>query len=56
MILSCTDSDQAIRALLPEYPLARDIEITGGSLEEAFMALTSDENDENRETTLLIKD
>jgi ABC-2 type transport system ATP-binding protein len=42
VILSCTDSDLAIRALLEQYPLARDIEITGGSLEEAFLELTSD--------------
>jgi len=40
VILSCTDSDQAVRALLERYPLARDIEITGGSLEAAFLQLT----------------
>jgi ABC-2 type transport system ATP-binding protein len=42
VMLSCTDSDQAIRALLDEHPLARDIEITGGSLEEAFLELTGE--------------
>ena len=42
VILSCTDSDRAIRALLEHYPLARDIEITGGSLEEAFLELTGE--------------
>jgi ABC-2 type transport system ATP-binding protein len=42
VILSCTDSDQAIRALLKNYPLARDMEITGGSLEEAFLELTGE--------------
>ena len=42
MILSCTDSDRAIRALLEDHPLARDIEITGGSLEEAFLELTGE--------------
>ena len=31
VILSCTDSDQAIRALLGRHPAARDIEITGGA-------------------------
>jgi ABC-2 type transport system ATP-binding protein len=42
VILSCPDSDQAIRVLLEQFPLARDIEITGGSLEEAFLELTSE--------------
>ncbi len=42
MILSCIDSDQTIRALLERYPAARDIEITGGSLEEAFLELTGE--------------
>jgi ABC-2 type transport system ATP-binding protein len=42
VILSCTDSDAAIRTLLPRYPQARDIEITGGSLEEAFLELTAE--------------
>ncbi len=38
--LSCQDSDQAIRALLERYPAARDIEITGAGLEDAFLELT----------------
>jgi ABC-2 type transport system ATP-binding protein len=42
VILSCIDSDQTIRALLERYPAARDIEITGGSLEEAFLELTGE--------------
>ncbi len=42
VILSCTDSDRAIRALLENHPLVRDIEITGGSLEEAFLELTGE--------------
>jgi ABC-2 type transport system ATP-binding protein len=41
VILRCTDSDQAIRDLLNRYPGARDIEITGAGLEEAFLQLTS---------------
>jgi ABC-2 type transport system ATP-binding protein len=40
--LRCTDSDSAIRALLARYPTARDIEITGAGLEEAFLELTAD--------------
>ena len=42
VILSCTDSDLTIRALLTQQPEARDIEITGGSLEEAFLELTGE--------------
>ena len=39
----CTDSDAAIRALLAAYPDARDIEISGAGLEEAFLELTGGE-------------
>ena len=42
VILSCVDSDRSIRALLEQYPAAKDIEITGGSLEEAFLELTGE--------------
>jgi ABC-2 type transport system ATP-binding protein len=38
--LVCVDSDAAIRALLDRYPAARDIEITGARLEDAFLELT----------------
>jgi ABC-2 type transport system ATP-binding protein len=41
VILGCSDSDTAIRALLDSYPDARDIEIAGAGLEEAFVELTS---------------
>ena len=44
-MLSCTDSDQAIRALLNQYPDARNIEISGAGLEEAFLALTGEADD-----------
>jgi ABC-2 type transport system ATP-binding protein len=43
VILSCNDSDAALRALLPAYPEARDFEVTGAGLEEAFLELTKDE-------------
>jgi ABC-2 type transport system ATP-binding protein len=46
VILGCTDSDLTIRALLAQYPAAKDIEIAGGSLEEAFLELTSAPDDE----------
>lgn len=41
--LACADSDLAIRALLTTFPQASSIEITSAGLEEAFLALTSDE-------------
>ena len=44
-ILSCADSDAALRALLAGFPAARDIEVTGAGIEEAFMALTADHDD-----------
>jgi ABC-2 type transport system ATP-binding protein len=43
VVLRCADSDDAIRALLAEYPQARDIEIAAAGLEEAFLALTSED-------------
>jgi ABC-2 type transport system ATP-binding protein len=42
VILNCSDSDAAIRALLQRYPDARDIEISGAGLEQAFLQLTSE--------------
>ena len=36
----CGDSDSAVRELLRRYPEARDLEITGAGLEEAFLQLT----------------
>jgi ABC-2 type transport system ATP-binding protein len=43
--LGCTDSDAALRALLASEPAARDIEVGGAALEDAFLALTSDPAD-----------
>lgn len=43
VVLHCSDSDAAIRALLAAYPTARDIEILGAGLEEAFLQLTGDD-------------
>jgi ABC-2 type transport system ATP-binding protein len=43
ILLRCTDSDQAIRALLAKFPGSSDIEISGAGLEEAFIQLTSEE-------------
>jgi ABC-2 type transport system ATP-binding protein len=43
VVLACSDSDRAIRALLLSQPQAQDIEITGAGLEQAFLRLTSEE-------------
>ena len=43
--LRCLDSDAAIRALLAGYPDVHDIEIAGAGLEEAFLALTGDDDE-----------
>jgi ABC-2 type transport system ATP-binding protein len=43
--LDCSDSDRAVRELLMRYPQARDLEITGAGLEEAFIALTTEEDE-----------
>jgi ABC-2 type transport system ATP-binding protein len=44
--LRCTDSDATIRPLLAQYPQARDIEIAGAGLEEAFLELTGGEDEQ----------
>jgi ABC-2 type transport system ATP-binding protein len=44
IVLACSDSDTAIRALLQRFPTARDVEITGAGLEEAFLELTAAAN------------
>ncbi|HEY0871648.1 MAG TPA: ABC transporter ATP-binding protein [Acidothermaceae bacterium] len=46
VVLHCTDSDAAIRALLRDFPVASDIEIAGAGLEEAFLLLTGDDKSE----------
>jgi ABC-2 type transport system ATP-binding protein len=43
IVLNCSDSDAAIRALLSAYPDVRDVEISGAGLEQAFLQLTGDE-------------
>jgi ABC-2 type transport system ATP-binding protein len=49
VILTCADSDLALRAMLGRYPEARDVEVVGAGIEEAFVALTADDNDEELE-------
>jgi len=47
IVLRCTDSDVAIRALIERFPRIRDIEISGAGFEEAFLELTrADEEEE----------
>jgi ABC-2 type transport system ATP-binding protein len=45
VVLSCTDSDAAIRALLAAHSDARDIEIAAAGLEQAFLQLTAADTD-----------
>jgi ABC-2 type transport system ATP-binding protein len=42
VIVNCSDSDAALRAFLPAFPSAHDVEVTGAGLEEAFLRLTGD--------------
>jgi ABC-2 type transport system ATP-binding protein len=44
VLLACSDSDAAIRALVERFPEARDLEIRGAGLEEAFLELTGGED------------
>jgi ABC-2 type transport system ATP-binding protein len=44
VLLSCSDADAALRALLGSFREARDIEVRGGSLEEAFLELTASQD------------
>ena len=41
--LGCTDSDAALKALLAAHPDATDLEIGGAALEDAFLALTTED-------------
>jgi ABC-2 type transport system ATP-binding protein len=50
VVLSCSDADAALVALLGGFPAAKDIEVTGGSLEEAFLELTASEPDSRHDT------
>jgi ABC-2 type transport system ATP-binding protein len=41
VVLTCADADTALRALIAQEPTARDFEVAGGDLEDAFLALTA---------------
>ena len=47
--LVCANSDDTIRALLPAFPAARDIEISGAGLEQAFLQLTGGDEDDDED-------
>jgi ABC-2 type transport system ATP-binding protein len=44
VLVTCSDSDAALRELLHRYPDARDIEVRGAGIEEAFLELTAGVN------------
>ena len=44
VILYCSDPETALRALLDRFPSVHDIEVKGAGLEDAFLALTSDQS------------
>ena len=46
VLLSSSASDRTLRAFLDAYPQASDIEVRGAGLEEAFVQLTADEEEE----------
>jgi ABC-2 type transport system ATP-binding protein len=46
VIINCSNSDTALRAVLRAFPTAHDIEVRGAGLEEAFMQLTGDPDTE----------
>jgi ABC-2 type transport system ATP-binding protein len=51
VVLTCADSDSALRSLLSAFPAARDLEVAGAGLEQAFLQLTGDRdvlNEANR--------
>jgi ABC-2 type transport system ATP-binding protein len=41
IVLACRRPDDALRALLDQYPQAHDIEVKGAALEDAFVELTA---------------
>jgi ABC-2 type transport system ATP-binding protein len=52
VVLTCTSSDDALRALVARYAAFHDIEVRGGGLDEAFRQLTGD----GRETAVVFDD
>jgi ABC-2 type transport system ATP-binding protein len=48
VVLSCSDADAALAALFARFPQVRHVEARGGSLEEAFLELTAEGDDDAR--------
>jgi ABC-2 type transport system ATP-binding protein len=46
VVLSCGDSDAALRAFITHFPAAHDIEVRGAGLEEAFLELVAEDEEE----------
>ncbi len=44
VVLSCSDADAALASLFANFPEVRDVEARGGTLEEAFLELTGDDD------------
>jgi ABC-2 type transport system ATP-binding protein len=51
IVVTCTDSDVALRRLLTDHPGARDIEVRSGGLEAAFLELTETDATANANAT-----
>jgi ABC-2 type transport system ATP-binding protein len=51
VVLSCSDADIALRALLGAFPGITDIEVRGANLEEALTELTAGQGDNGAELT-----
>jgi ABC-2 type transport system ATP-binding protein len=49
VVLSSAGAEATLRALLDRFAEVRDIEVHGAGLEEAFLALTGDEDDTTEE-------
>ena len=45
VVLACSDADTALAALLRVFPGVKDMEVRGGTLEEAFVALTEEQSE-----------
>jgi ABC-2 type transport system ATP-binding protein len=47
VLLATAHPETALRALLGGFPALRDVDLIGTGLEEAFLALTADQNEAN---------
>ena len=50
VILTCSDAEAALRALLDRFPSVPDVEVRGAGLEEAFFALTASATTDSHES------